>query len=199
MAQWLTGEEGGEVRAGAEDYARAALQGRTAERPWTELLERARAAGVRAGEETQARWEAEAELWDPKERRRRAREATDAQRRAERRARTATLDTALHLVECWLRDAWCVSAGAEEVVHAVDRRAELLTDAAGRAPERLRAGVDAVAQWRLRLAQNVAEELALEALAYRLQDLLATSPAPGASSEATRRAAPSRSATTAAR
>jgi DNA polymerase III subunit delta' len=199
MAQWLAGEEGGEVRAGAEHYARAALQGRTAERPWIELLERARAAGQRAGEDTQARWEAEAELWDPKERRRRAREATDVQRRAERRARTATLDTALHLVECWLRDAWCVSVGAPEVIHAVDRRSELQADAAGRAPERLRAGVDTVAQWRLRLAQNVAEELALEALAYRLQDLLATSPAPGVSSEATRRAAPSRSATTAAR
>lgn len=199
MAQWLLDEEGGEVRAGAEDYARAALYGQTARRPWAELLERARAAGVRAGEETQRRWEAEAELWDPKERRRRAREATDAQRRAERRARTATLDTALHLVECWLRDVWCVAVGAPEVVHAVDRRAELQADAAGRAPARLRAGVDAVAQWRLRLAVNVAEELALEALAYRLQDLLATSPAPGASSEETRSAAPSRSATTAAR
>jgi DNA polymerase-3 subunit delta' len=199
LARWLLGEEGTEVRAGAEYYARASLQGRTSERPWNTLLERARTAGVRAGEDTQARWKAEEELWEPKERRRRAREATDAQRRAERRARTATLDTALHLVETWLRDVWCVSAGAPEVVHAVDRSAELQADAAGRASERLRAGVDAVAQWRLRLAQNVAEELALEALAYRLQDLLATSPAPGASSETTRRAAPSRSATTAAR
>jgi len=203
LAAWLLGEEGREVRAGAEDFARAALQGRTAERPWSTLLERARAAGVRAGEECQRRWEAEQELWDPKERRRRAREATDAQRRAERRARTATLDTALRLVEAWLRDTWCVAVGAPEVVHAVDRDAELRADAAGRSSAQLRAGVDAVAQWRLRLAVNVAEELALEALAYRLQDLLGThaltGPAPGASSDMTRRAAPSRSATTAAR
>jgi DNA polymerase III subunit delta' len=60
------------------------------------------------------------------------------------------------------------------LVYAVDRRAELERDAAGRAPARLRAGVELVQDTRLRLPLNVSEELALEALAYRLQALLAT-------------------------
>ncbi len=199
LAAWLLGEEGQGVRAGAEAFVRGALQGKTEERQWAVLLERARAAGVRAGEASQRQWEAEQELWDPKERRRRAREATEAQRRIERRERTRTLDVALRLAETWVRDVWCVAVGAPEAVYAVDRPAELRADSAGREPARLREGVEAVAQWRLRLAVNVAEELALEALAYRLQDLLGTHPAPGASSDVTRRASPSRSETTAAR
>ncbi len=199
LAAWLLGEEGRGVRVAAEGFVRGALQGRTSERGWLALLERARAAGTSAGEAEQRRWDAEAELWDAKERRRRAREATEAQRRIERRERTRTLDLCLRLAEAWLRDAWCLACGAPETLYALDRVEELREDAAGRSPASLRAGVEAVAQWRLRLAANVAEELALEALAYRLQELLATSPAPGASSEATRRAAPSRSATTAAR
>jgi DNA polymerase-3 subunit delta' len=176
LAAWLLGEEGQGVRAGAEAFVRAALQGQTEERQWMVLLERARAAGVRAGEEVQRQWEAEAELWDPKERRRRAREATEAQRRAERRERTRTLDVALRLAETWVRDVWCVAVGAPEAVFAVDRMAELSEDSVGRAPSRLREGVEAVAQWRLRLAVHVAEELALEALAYRLQELLGAHP-----------------------
>jgi DNA polymerase-3 subunit delta' len=202
-AAWLLGEEGRGVRGAAEAFVRGALQGRTAERGWMALLERARAAGVSAGEEEQARWESEAELWDVKERRRRAREATEAARRVERRERTRTLDVCLRLAEAWLRDVWCIAVGAPEAVYAVDRLEELHADAVGRSPASLRAGVEAVAQWRLRLAVNVAEELALEALAYALQDLLASSAADalaaGSSSERTRRASPSRSETTAAR
>lgn len=211
LAEWLLGEEGHGVRVASEEFVRGALQGRTSERGWMALLERARGEGTKAGEQEQARWEKEAELWDAKERRKRTREATEAAKRAERRERTRTLDRCLRLSEGWLRDVWCIAAGAPEAAYAVDRMEELKADAGGRSPAQLRAGVEMVARWRLRLAVNVAEELALEALAYALQDLLASSPDAdaaaaadalgmgGASSERARRASPSRSATTAAR
>jgi hypothetical protein len=60
-----------------------------------------------------------------------------------------------------------------ELVYAVDRRAELEHDAEGRDGAALREGVELVAQTRMSLSLNVSEELALEALAYRLQALLA--------------------------
>jgi DNA polymerase-3 subunit delta' len=66
-----------------------------------------------------------------------------------------------------------VAEGAGELVYAVDRLPELERDAAGRPPARLREGVELVRDTRLRLPLNVSEELALEALAYRLQALLA--------------------------
>jgi len=46
-------------------------------------------------------------------------------------------------------------------------------DAGGREGPRLREAVELVADTRLRLALNVSEELALEALSYRLEKLLA--------------------------
>ena len=47
----------------------------------------------------------------------------------------------------------------------------LSEDAAGRDPQRLRAGVELVEETRRRLRSNVTEELALETLAYRLEAL----------------------------
>ncbi len=107
-----------------------------------------------------------------KERRKYEREGADVVRRAERRARTATLDLGLRLAELWLRDVWCLPVGAPELVFALDRAAELAADAAGRDAHSLQRGVELVRDTRLRLALNVSEELALEALAYRLADLL---------------------------
>ena len=57
-------------------------------------------------------------------------------------------------------------------MHALDRRAALQEDAAGRDPGRLREGVELVQDARLALRLNVSEELALESLAYRLQGVL---------------------------
>jgi len=174
LAQRLAGAWGGRVRARAEGYARGALHGDAAAgEHLRELLHSAREAGERAGEELRVRAAAESELLPVKERKRHEREAAEAQRRAERRARAGALDLALRLAQLWLRDVWCVAEGAGELVYARDRRAELERDAAGRSPARLRAGVELVRETRLRLAQNVAEELALEALAYRLQEALA--------------------------
>jgi len=181
LAEWLVTPDGRALRASAERLVGAAASGRVAERPWLELLEAAREEGQKAAQEVKAQVEEQLELLSKKEHRRHQREGAEAERRAERRQRAARLDLALRLVELWLRDAWCLAVGAEEAVHAVDRREELgalLDDLRGEraAPDLagpLRAGVRLVAETRLRLPLNVSEELALEVLSYRLSSLLA--------------------------
>ncbi|HEX4187097.1 MAG TPA: AAA family ATPase [Solirubrobacteraceae bacterium] len=173
LAALLAGERGGELRAAAEDFVRSALAGRTGGRPWMALLEAARAAGAAAGEREQEAMAGELELLPSRERKRYERERAEASRRGERRERTQTLDLALRLAELWLRDVLCVREGAPELVFAVDRAAELEHDAEGRDAERLREGIELVGDARLSLSLNVSEELALEALAYRLEALLA--------------------------
>ncbi|HXW58887.1 MAG TPA: hypothetical protein VEJ23_05355, partial [Solirubrobacteraceae bacterium] len=127
---------------------------------------------ARAGERVQELTERDLELAGRGERRRLEREGQDARRRAERRARTEALDLALRLVELWLRDMLCAITGAGELIHAVDRRGEIERDAQGRDGVRVRAAVELASDARLSLALNVGEELALEALAYRLAELL---------------------------
>jgi DNA polymerase III subunit delta' len=173
LAGQLASEQGAALRASAEGFARAALAGKTAGRPWTAMLEASKAAGTAAGERAQRKLADELELVPSKERKRYEREALEARRRGERRARTQALEQTLRLAELWLRDVLCVCEGVGELIYAVDRRAELEQDASGRDAERLREGVELIQDTRLRLSLNVAEELALEALAYRLQALLA--------------------------
>jgi len=173
LAARFLGAEGQALRARAEAYVRSTLAGSTGERPWIALLGAAKAAGESAGESGQERMEAELELVPSKERKRYEREALEARRRGERRVRTQTLDLALRLAELWLRDMLCVCEGAPELIYALDRRSELELDADGRDGARLRAGIELVGDTRLSLSLNPSEELALEALAYRLQALLA--------------------------
>ena len=86
---------------------------------------------------------------------------------AERRASTGALEHALQLVGLWFRDLACVAAGAEELVHNGDRLDALREDAAkGNA---WRDAVTKVDDTRAALLLNVSEELALEALACRLE------------------------------
>jgi DNA polymerase-3 subunit delta' len=148
---------------------RSARAGASEERPWLALLELARAAGARAGEDVAQRTASELELLPPKERKRHEREGLEARRRVERRARTHTLDLALGLAELWLRDVLCICEGAPELIHAVDRLPQLEQDAQRRDTAGMRECIELVADARLRLTLNVSEELALEALAYRLE------------------------------
>jgi DNA polymerase III subunit delta' len=173
VAVRLASEEGQALRRAAEDLVRCALAGRTGARPWIGLLGVARTAGTAAGEEAQERIGRELELLPSREHKRYEREGLEAKRRGERRARTRTLDLALRLSELWLRDVLCICEGAPELVHAVDRRAELEHDARDRDGVRVREGIELVGETRLSLPLNVSEELALEALAYRLEGLLA--------------------------
>jgi DNA polymerase-3 subunit delta' len=172
LAERLASEPGAALREWAEGFVRSTLHARTDERRWAGLLETAKAAGADAGAAATERLHEQAELLPSKERRKYEREGVDVVRRAERRARTATLDLGLRLVELWLRDAWCLAAGAPELVFALDRSAELAANAEGRDADSLLRGVELVRDTRLRLPLNISEELALEALAYRLADLL---------------------------
>ncbi|HXB16039.1 MAG TPA: hypothetical protein VNV44_09895 [Solirubrobacteraceae bacterium] len=171
LARRLASQEGAALRAAAETFVRSALAGETASRPWTGLLETARAAGSGAGERAEQQLQEMLELIPKKERARHQREATEARRRGERRARTATLELGLRLCELWLRDMLCIGLGAEDLVFAVDRLAELEADAGRVAPEALARAIELVGATRLSLSVNVSEELALEALAF---DLAAT-------------------------
>jgi DNA polymerase III subunit delta' len=168
LAEQLASDDGVALRTSAERFARATLSGAVGERPWAALLDAAKAAGASAGERALDRLADELELAPAKERKRLEREGAEARRRIERRARTEALDVSLRLVELWLRDVLCLCEDAGELVHAVDRRAELEQDAGGRGGVMLRRAIELVQDTRLRLALNVSEELALEALAYRL-------------------------------
>jgi DNA polymerase III subunit delta' len=160
--------DGPALRARAEAFARAPLAGRAhADRAWKPLLEHARAAGGAAKEEVEAALVEELSYLPKKEHRRRETEFTERARRAERRASTGALDHALQLVGLWYRDLACVAAGAEDLVHHSDRLDALREDASGR--DGFLDQVALVDDTRARLALNVSEELALEALAYRLE------------------------------
>jgi DNA polymerase III subunit delta' len=173
QARRLASEEGMALRASAEAFVRSALAGSTDERRWMGLLDVAKAAGASAAEHAQEQLAGELELVPRKERKRYEREGLDVRRRVERRTRTGTLDQVLGLVELWLRDLLCLREGAPELVYAVDRRAELEHDVDACEGARLGDAVELVQDTRMRLAVNVSEELVLEALAYRLEGLLA--------------------------
>ena len=172
LAAWLSGQEGDELRRGAEAYVRNALSGESAARAWLGLIEQAAGAGARAAEADVALAEHDLELLPVRERKRHERELLEARRRSERRARMRVLGLSLRMAELWLRDMLCVCEGAPELIHAVDRREEVEGDARGRDRARLREALDLVAETRLSLSLNVSEELALEALGYRLEALL---------------------------
>ncbi|HEY2631625.1 MAG TPA: hypothetical protein VGI26_04525 [Solirubrobacteraceae bacterium] len=169
VAQRLACEEGAALRESAERFLAVALGEQGGERPWLGLLDGAKTAGSDAGGLATERLRAQAEMLPSKERRKHEREGADVVRRAERRARTATLDLGLRLVELGLRDAWCVAVGAPEVVFACDRLGEPRREVS---PDLLLGGVELVRDTRLRLVLNVSEELALEALFYRLAETL---------------------------
>jgi DNA polymerase-3 subunit delta' len=167
--------DGPALRAGGESFARAALAGTVAsETPWRGLLDVRGKRGETAVAEVRARLAEELELVPKRERKRVENEYDQRIRRTRRRVETDALDLGLQLSSLWLRDVACVAWGAEDLVHHVDRAAALSEDAAGRDPQRLRAGVELVEDTRRRLRSNVTEELALEALAYRLESLVSS-------------------------
>jgi len=172
-AATLAGEQGDALRAHAQELVGCALRGDVHERPWLGLLAAARAAGAAAGERAHERTLGELELLPSRERKRHEREGADARRRGERRMRTLTLDRGLRLAELWLRDMLVLNEGAPELVLAVDRRQQLERDAEQARLAALARAIELVGDTRLSLTANVSEELALEALAYRLQALLA--------------------------
>src|SRR5690348_16199980 len=157
-AHELAGAEGQALRAGAERFARAAVDGEMASlRPWTELLSAVRTRGARALAEVEAAAAAELELTPRKERKRVEGDWTERARRARRRAATAALDLSLQLVSLWFADLIYLACGAEDLVRNRDRLAELRKDDA---PElsQLRHAIELVEDTRQRFELNVSED-----------------------------------------
>jgi DNA polymerase III subunit delta' len=163
--------DGPALRARAEAFARAALDGAVGKvKPWTEVLAAARAAGDAAQAELEQALASELEYLPKKEHRRKQTEFTERARRAARRAETGALDHALQLVGLWFRDLACIAADAEELVLASDRLEALRAGA--RDAHALHAALELVEDTRARLPFNVSYDLALQALAYRLERTL---------------------------
>jgi DNA polymerase-3 subunit delta' len=176
-ARFLLGEQGRELRSAVEGLARAVRTGELAGAPWESLAKAADAAGE--AESAAVRAAAAAAEEDAAERtgpaaRKRARDAEDAAKRASRRARTASLDLGLGLLGTWMRDLAAVAEGAPELAYNTDRQAELAELGQGLDPRRARRAGELVLDTRRRLTVNVSETLALEALAFRLEFLLAS-------------------------
>jgi DNA polymerase-3 subunit delta' len=159
-----------ELRDAAEALVGAARRGDLDDSPWLRLLELADEAGRKAGEELAANLAAADEAGVAAKRT--DREAADAARRIERRARTEALDLGLALVCAWLRDLAAVADGAPDLALNCDRLDRLEADAAGLDPRAPRRAAEVAMDVRRRLDVNVSEELALEALAFRLEALL---------------------------
>jgi DNA polymerase-3 subunit delta' len=166
--------EGPALRAAAEAYARAALHATLAERPHVALLDQARARGDAAASGVAQRVAADAELLPDREARRLKREGETAGKRAHRRAYTATIDHGLQLSALWLRDVACAKDGVPELIHHRDRTEQVQSDAdeSDASAGRLRDAVELVETTRTMFILNPSEELALEALASRLERTL---------------------------
>ncbi len=174
-ARFLLAAEGVALRAAVEGLARSARSGDLGEAPWLALANAAEQAGELAAADVRSRAaeaeEAAAERSGPAARKR-ARDAEELAKRASRRARTSALDFGLALLGAWLRDLAAVGDGAAELALNSDRMAQLQQDAAGLDPRRARRGAELVMQTRRRLQVNVSEQLALEALSFRVSFLL---------------------------
>ena len=168
-ARLLLSERGRELRAEAERCVAAALAGETAGAPWKALLDDAKKAGEDSEEAAREALEEDSKAGV----KRSAKEISDGAKRAGRRRRTEILELGFELCAVWLRDLAAVAAGAEEVVYNRDRLDRLRAQAQGLDPAQARRGAELVQETRRGLELNVSEELALEALFFRLETLLA--------------------------
>ena len=180
LARFLLSDSGRELRAAANGLTRAVGSGSPDTQrvsasgesgptaPWRSLLKRAEEAGEEAEAAARDALEADKDAGV----KRSARDIADASKRAGRRRRTELLDLGLDLVAAWFRDLAATASGASDVVYNRDRLAELQSQAAGLDPGTARRAAELVQDTRRRLDLNVSEELALEALSFRLAAVL---------------------------
>ncbi len=133
--------------------------------PWRQLLDSAET----AGEDTEAATRETLEEESSAGIKRSAKDITDESKRAARRRRTEILDLGLELVAAWFRDLAAVASAAPEVAYNQDRLPDLQSQAQDLDPAAARRAAELVQDTRRRLDLNVSEELALEALFYRLE------------------------------
>jgi DNA polymerase-3 subunit delta' len=173
-ARALASPEGSQLRGRAEAFSRAALDGEVDRiRPWDGLLAAVHSRGEKIRVEMEERVAVELELYSRSDRKRVQSEWSERARRARRRAETEALDLGLALVSLWFADLAQLAWHGNELVRHCDRMSELRAHRE-RDPLRLRAAVELVEDTRLRFKLNVSEELACEALAYRLERRLSS-------------------------
>jgi len=158
-ARYLLSDSGKVLRAAALEM----------DKDWQRVLKTAESAGEEAEEATRKLLDEETEAGI----KRSAKDITDEAKRAGRRRRTETLDLALELNASWFRDLAATASGATDVVFNRDHLADLRSRAATLDPSRPRRAAELVQDTRRRLDLNVSEELALEALAFRLAAVFA--------------------------
>ena len=167
-ALFLAGASGSKVRDSIELMMAGVVTGELGGSPWLGLLETAEEAGELAGGETKVVLEAEAEQGAKL-----SKSDTEAAiKRAARRARTEVLAMGLGLAAAWARDWAVVAAGSPELSFNLDRIDRLSAQAEGIPVPIATEAVELVEETRRRLRLNVSEELALEALCFRLERLL---------------------------
>lgn len=163
-ARLLVSARGEAIRNAVEKMMAGVIADELGDSPWMDVLSGAVASGDAAAGKVEAELSAEAAEGI----KRTKKETEDALNRARRRARTAVLDLSLSMAASWARDLAAVSVGAGEILFNLDR-AGMLEDQAGQIrPEAARAAVTLIAETRRRLNLNVSEELALEALCFRM-------------------------------
>jgi DNA polymerase-3 subunit delta' len=176
-ARELNGAEGAELRARAQELVRRALAGEVgASAPWDGLIASVRARGELLGAELQDAQAAELEMLPSRERKRAETEWGDRLRRLRRRVETGALELGLDLAETWLLDLIALAHGATDLVRNSDRLGELQSDAQlgrGGNVAALRRAIELIEDTRQRFQLNVSEDLALEAMTYRLEHVLA--------------------------
>jgi DNA polymerase-3 subunit delta' len=135
---------------------------------WSAILKSAERAGEEAESATREALEEEKDAGV----KRSARDISDAAKRAGRRRRTELLDLGLRLAATWFRDLAAATSGAADVAYNRDRLTHLQSQAADLDPNSARRAAELVQDTRRRLDLNVSEELALEALSFRLAAVL---------------------------
>ncbi len=168
-ARSLADNEGQALREAGEGFARTTRRGEaSAERPWVKVLAVVRAKGETVRQALEREASADLELYPRKEQKRVETEWSERIRRVRRRTETTALDLALQVSALWFSDLAALAWGADELVRNVDRLSELSADA-GAEPVSLLRAVELIEETRQRFQLNVSEELACEALAYRLE------------------------------
>ena len=167
-ARFLAGSRGSELRTAVEKLMKAALEDDFANSPWLDLLAQSKSAGEHSGQLVQAEFDEEKEEGIKHTKT----EIEEAVRRAQRKTRTGMLDLGLHLAAAWARDWAAVAAGATGVVFNSDRIAVLEEQAGEIELAQARQAVSLIQDTRRSFQLNVSEELALEALAFRLEKAL---------------------------
>ena len=168
-ARFLVSERGSALRKAVESMLAATLEDGLGGSPWLAVLESAEQTGEAAGARVQSEFDRETEEGIKHTKR----EVEEAVKRAARKARTGVLDLALLIASSWARDWSAAISGAGHLMFNADRIELISSQAEGLTLASATDAVGSIEQTRSSLSLNVSEELALEALCFRLERRLA--------------------------